>query len=125
MCSDNNRAAGVKFITSKNIVMKSLTIANSPFDTFINDQKIYNSLHFADVIDVTLEWVSVQNSSDYGLYLVNNFYILISNSSFANNGHAETFGGNTYIYYDDQLKSLSGVNIVQSNFSLNLGFTLF
>ena len=31
MCSDNNRAADVKFITSKNIVMKSLTIANCAY----------------------------------------------------------------------------------------------
>ena len=125
MCSDNNRAAGIKFITSKNIVMKSLTIANCVFDAYIYDQEVYNSLHFVDVNDVTLEWVSVQNSSDYGLCLVNNFDVLIANSSFTNNGHAETFGGNVYIYYDDQLKSLSRVNIVQSNFTLSLGYGIF
>ena len=124
MCSDNNRA-GIQFTTGKNIVMKSLTISNCAFDVYSNDQKINNSLHFVDVKDVTLEWVSVQNGSGYGLFLVNIFDVLIANSSFTNNGHPETIGGNTYIYFDDQLKSLSRVNIVQTNFTLSLGYTLF
>ena len=98
MCSDNKRPAGIKFITSKNIVMKSLTIANCASDAYISYKKIVNSLHFVDVNDVTLEWVSVQNGSGYGLCLVNNFNVLITNSSFANNGHPGTFGGNACIY---------------------------
>ena len=124
MCSDNNRA-GIQFTTSRYIVMKSLTISNCAFDVYIDNQEINNSLHFVDVNDITLEWVSVQNGSGFGLCLVNNIDVLIANSSFTNNGHHETIGGNTYIYFDDQLKSLSRVNIVQTNFTLSLGYTLF
>ena len=125
MCSDNKRAGGIKITTSKSILMKSLTIENCSFDAYISDKKIVNSLHFVDINYVTMEWVSVQNGSGYGLCLVNNFDVLIANSSFANNGHPESFQGNTYIYYDDQLIKLSRVNIVQSNFSMSLGFALY
>ena len=125
MCSHNKRAAGIQFTTSKSIVMKSLTIANCAFDAYIYDQEITNSLQFVDIKYVTLEWLSVQNGSGYGLSLVNNFDVLIANSSFANNGHPETIGGNAYIYFDDQLKNLSRVNIMQSNFSLSLRYALF
>ena len=125
MCSDNKRASGIKITTSKSILMKSLTIANCSFDAYISDKKIVNSLHFVDINYVTMEWVSVQNGSGYGLCLVNNFDVLIANSSFANNGQPESFRGNTYIYYDNQLKNLSRVNIVQSNFSMSLGFVLY
>ena len=125
MCSDNNRAAGIQFTTSKSIVMKSLTIANCAFNAYIINQKIVNSLHFVDMKDVTLEWISVQNGSGYGLCLVNNFDVVIAYSSFANNGHPETFEGNAYIHYDNQLKYLSRVNIMQSNFTMSLGHTIF
>ena len=125
MCSDNKRAGGIKITTSKSILMKSLTIANCSFDAYISDKKIVNSLHFVDINYVTMEWVSVQNGSGYGLCLVNNFDVLIANSSFANNGHPASFRGNTYIYYDNQLINLPRVNIVQSNFSMSLGFALY
>ena len=125
MCSVNKRAGGIKITTSKSILMKSLTIANCSFDAYISDKKIVNSLHFVDINYVTMECVSVQNGSGYGLCLVNNFDVLIANSSFANNGHPASFQGNIYIYYDDQLKNLSRVNIVQSNFSMSLGFVLY
>ena len=36
MCSDNKRAAGIQFTSSKSIVMKSLTIANCVFDAYID-----------------------------------------------------------------------------------------
>ena len=123
-CSDNKRV-GIQITTSNGIVMKSLAIANCAFDAYISSQKIVNSLHFVNINDVTLEWVSVQNSSGYGLCLLNNFNVLIANSSFANNGHPKTFGGNTYIYYNDQPKNVSKVNIVQSNFTMSLGYAIF
>ena len=56
--------------------MKSLTIANCSFDAYISKKKIVNSLHFVYVNDVTMEWVSVQNGSVYGLCLVNIFVCL-------------------------------------------------
>ena len=68
-------------------------MGNCAFDVYISDKKILNSLHFVDINDVTLEWVSVQNSSGYGLCLVNNFDVSISNFSFANN-----IGGGMLIY---------------------------
>ena len=124
MCSDNNRT-GIQFTSSRNIILKSLVIANCMFDTHVHDQAIINSLHLVDIINVTLEWISVQNGSGFGLCLVNTFDVLIGYSSFANNGAPENFGGNAYIYYNTQLNSLFRANIVQSNFTLSLGYTTF
>ena len=124
MCSDNNRT-GIQFTSSRSIAMKLLVIANCTFDTYIYDQKISNSLHLVDIFNVTLEWVSVQNGSGFGLCLVNTFDVVINFSSFSNNGAPEDFGGNAYIYYNGQINSLSKVNIMQSNFTLSLGYTIF
>ena len=124
MCSNNNRT-GIQFTSSRNIAMKSLLIANCTFDTYIYDQKISKSLYLVDILNVTLEWVSVQNGSGFGLCLVNSFDVLIGYSSFSNNGAPEGFGGNAYIYYNGQLNSLSKVNILQSNFTLSFGATHF
>ena len=105
MCSDNDRT-GIQFTSSRNIAMKSLLIANCMFDTYIYDQKISNSLYLVDIINVTLEWVSVRDGSGFGLCLVNSFDVLIGYSSFSNNGAPEGFGGNAYIYYNGQFNSL-------------------
>ena len=125
MYSDNEKASGIKFTTSKSIVIKSLTIVNCAFHPYINEQKVSNSLHFVDINGVTLEWVLVQNGSGYGLFLVNNFDVLIANSSFATNGHRDTFGGNAYIYCGDQLKNLLKFNIWNQIFLVSLGYASF
>ena len=137
MCSDSNRT-GIRFSSSRNITIKSLTIANCGFDNYISDQEHLNnpcglywyrhnrvSLFFVDINSVILECVSIQNSSDHGLVLVNVYNVLIDDSSFANNGALETFSGNVLIVYDDQLKRLSRVIILKSNFSLGLGCGIY
>ena len=117
-CKDYNRTS-IRFISSRNVVLESLTIANC--GEFDNYQGYIVSLLFFDINIVTLEWVSVQNNSGYGIYLVNVKAVLITNSSFANNGAPETFGGNALNYYYDQVERLSRVNIVKSNFTMGLG----
>ena len=116
-CSDYNRG-GIKFTNSTDVVLKSITITNYGYN-LIRSNGV--SLFFGDINNVTLEWVSVQNSSDIGLVLYNGFDVLIINSTFANNGDLKTDVGNTLIYYDDQVKKLSRVNIVKSNFTLGIG----
>ena len=129
-CSDYNRPAGIQITSSAGVVLKTLTIANCEFYTFISDQafpyKSNLSLLFVHTDNVTLEWVSVQNSSGMGLCLVNTFDVLIVNSSFANNrGRGlKRSGGNALIVYDDQREGLFKVNIVKSNFTLGLGHGL-
>ena len=133
MCSDSD-GTGIRFSSSGNITIKSLTIANCGFDNYISYKEIprnhcrpywyqYHrvSLFFVDINSVILEYISVQNSSGHGLVLVNAFNVLIDNSSFTNNGAS----GNTLIVYDDQLKKLSRVNILKSNFSLGLGYGMY
>ena len=99
MCTDNRRA-GMKFTSSTAVTVKSFTITNCGFYTFISSQAIPRTiashviLFFFD-IDNTLEWVSVQNSSVYGLCIINTFDLNISNSTFANNGGPKNKGGNT------------------------------
>ena len=132
MCSDNNRA-GIEFTNCVDVAIKSLTVANCGLATNISDQRLYSgqlysvqtnvSFLFVDIINVTLEWVSVLNGSDYGLCLVNALDVFIVYSSFANNGAPETLnGGNVLILYDDKLETLTRVNIVKSNFTLGLGY---
>ena len=104
--------------------MKSLTIANCGFHTFISHQGYVHSanvsLFVADVNNFTLDWVSVQNGSVFGLCLVNTFDVLIVNSNFANNKGPKDLGGNALIVYDDHHKGVFRVNIVKSNFTLGL-----
>ena len=120
MCSDNERA-GIKFSSSADIAMKSLTIINCSFFTFVSSQASPSSasvsLFFVDMDNITLEWVSVQNGSVYGLCIVNSFDVFIANSTFANN-RGPTNTGNAYIVYDNQRKGLFRVNIIKSNFTL-------
>ena len=93
MCSDNNKAAGIQFTYSRNILMKTLTIAKCRYHTNIGDKKEIAGLVITEIVNVTLEWVSVQNGSGFGLCLVNNYDVVIANSSFANN-----IGGGMLIY---------------------------
>ena len=85
MCSDDNKAAGIKFTNSRNILMKMLTIAKCRYHTNISDKKEIAGLVITEIVNITLEWVSVQNGSGFGLCLVNNYDVVIANSSFANN----------------------------------------
>ena len=133
-CSDS----GIRFSRSGDITIKLLTVANCVFDNYIHEHEIplnpcgyywYRhhrvGLFFVDINSVTLERVSVQNSSGNGLVLVNVYDVLIDNSSVTNNGDLETFVGNVLIVYDDQLKRLSSVRILKSNFTLGLGYGIF
>ena len=121
MCSDNRRA-GIKFTSSTAVTVKSLTTTNCWFYTSVSSQAIprtsHISLFFVDIDNVTLEWVSVQNSSVYGFCIVNTFDLNFSNSTFA--GGPKNQGGHAYIVYDDQRKRLFRVNIMKSNFTLGL-----
>ena len=116
-CSDYNRG-GIQFINSMDVVLKSLTIVNC--GAFFNTRYGYSdtSLLFVNINNVTLEWVSVQNGSGIGIYLYNAFDVLIANSTFTNNGGFI----NVAIFYDVRFKRQSRVNIVKSNFTLNLGY---
>ena len=124
-CNDYNRG-GIQFTSSSDVVLISLTIANC--EAFYNTsyQQINVSLLIVDTDNITLEWVSIQNGSGFGLFLVNAFDLLIANSSFAQNKPLETcfdcLGGNVYIWYDHQTinKTLCSVDIVQSNFTFGL-----
>ena len=119
-CNDNKRA-GIKFSSSTSVAVKTLTIINCRFFTFVSSQanprSVNVSLFFVDIDNVTLEWVSVQNGSDFGLCIVNSFDVLIINSTFANN-RGPTNSGNAYIVYDDRRKGPFRVNIMKSNFTL-------
>ena len=112
MCSDNNRAAGIQFTNSRNIIMKTLTIAKCWYHINIDDKKEIVGLLITEIINVTLKWVSVQNSSGYELCLVNNYDVVIANSSFANNRHPVIF------------KKVSRLNIVQSNVTFILSYAI-
>ena len=124
-CNDYNRG-GIQFTSSSDVVMISLTTANCGAFYNTSYQQINVSLLIVDTDNITLEWVSVQNGSGFGLFLVNAFDLLIANSSFAQNQPLEMCfdcsGGNVYIWYDDQTinKTLCSVNIMQSNFTFGL-----
>ena len=122
-CSDNNNT-GIKLSSNRDVVLKSLTIVNC--GRFDSELQRNISLLFVDVNVVTLEWVSVQNGSGFGLFLANAFDVLIANSSFAKNQPLNTctdcLGGNAYILYYNQAsnKTHYNVSIMQSNFTFGL-----
>ena len=122
-CSDNNKT-GIKLSSNRDVVLKSLTIVNC--GRFDSELQRNISLLFVDVNVVTLEWVSVQNGSGFGLFLANAFDVLIANSSFAKNQPLKTctdcLGGNAYILYNNQAsnKTHYNVSIIQSNFTFGL-----
>ena len=116
-CSDK-KGNGIQFFLSHVVVLRSLTIANC---AGFQQEFIY-SLHFSFTFVTKLEWVSVQNGSGIGLLLKSAFYMLIANSSFANNGANETSGGNALMLYDNHFKIPSRVNIENSNFTMGLGY---
>ena len=115
---------GIKFSSNRDIVLKSLTIANC--GGFYSRMQTNVSLLFVDVNIIILEWVSVHNGSGFGLVLVNAFDVLIMKSSFTKNQPLETctdcLGGNAYILYYNQAtnKRLYNVSIIQSNFTFGL-----
>ena len=80
MCSDYN--SGIEFANCTDVVLKSLTIANCGFPTFISSQmQPHNatvSLFFVEIDNVTLEWISVQNSSVFGICIVNTFDVSLN-----------------------------------------------
>ena len=131
-CSDYNRG-GILFTNNTDVVLKSITIANCGglynIRYLTYNRNISISLYFVHINNVQLEWISVQNSSDHGigLCLYNAFNVLITNSTFANNGGLKNDLSNGVILNDDQLKTLSRLNIVSSNFTLGIGsaMTLF
>ena len=114
-CNNYNRS-GIQFTSSSGVVLSSLTIANCGAFYTTSQGHANISLLLADITNVTLEWVSVQNGSGIGLHLYNAFDVLIANSTFANNG------ANAIIFYGKRLKILSQVNIVKSNFTLSLEY---
>ena len=118
---------GIVFISSKNITLKFLTIANCGFKNY--SLYLTSSLRFIFTNNVTIEWVSVQNSSDWGLFLFNTFDVAIINSSFAQNKPrdicSDCIGGNALINYNlhtyqDTPTTQYKVYIVQSNFTLGI-----
>ena len=115
---------GIKATSNKDVVINSLTVANCVvFDSYL---QINISLLFLDVNTVTLEWVSVQNGSSFGLVLANAIDVLIRNSSFTKNQPlkicTDCLGGNAYIMYYNQStnKTKYNVSIIQSNFTFGL-----
>ena len=120
-CSDSNET-GIRFSSSSDVVLKSLTIANCGFKW---NQYYSVSLYFVEINKVTLECVSVQNSSSDGLFFLNAYDVLIVNSSFANNGDLETLAGHIYIKYNDNTNRLLNVSVLKSNFTLGIGCGIY
>ena len=127
MCSDYIEG-GMAFTNSSQVIIKSITLAKCWFENSNNIILFETnvSLCFIDSHNVTLVWVSVQNSSGLGLSLINTFDVSISDSSFAQNQpHLACLscrGGNIYLHYQDTdyLNVLYKVDIVRSNFTLGL-----
>ena len=118
---------GIVFINSKNITFKFLTIANCRYKNY--SFYLVSSLLFVFTNNIIIEWVSVQNGSDWGLILFNTFDVAISNSSFAQNKPrnicSDCIGGNALINYNlhtyqDTPTRQYKVYIVQSNFTLGI-----
>ena len=118
-------SGGIMFSNSTQVVLILLTITNCVFKSNYNNELQTNiGLHFYDINNVTMKWISVQNGSGLGLFLENAFNVLIADSSFAQNQHqpGNCTIGNAYLEYIDtkDTKTWHRVDIVRSNFSFGL-----
>ena len=116
-------SGGMMFSNSTQVVLILLTVTNCMFKG--NSEFQTNiGLHFYDINNVTMKWISVQNGSGLGLFLQNAFNVLIADSSFAQNQHqpGNCTKGNAYLEYVDtkDTETWYGVDIVRSNFSFGL-----
>ena len=95
---------GLAFIHSTNIIVRNITLADCGYSIFFSNQILsyfeelvgirsfavgistYNMSFIAIEVDnLTLRFVSVQNSSGYGIVIINSYGVSISYSSFSNN----------------------------------------
>ena len=150
-------SSNVVFMNSTNITIRSITfrncgrileLENRISNYFKNALSLYSSLApqlgsnatvvTIEVYQLTIQNVSVQNSSGYGLLSINSFSIYIAQSSFVENNlrayyeHCEDcIGGNLAIFYTNILTSVSlpirnihPINIINTNvsFGINLAY---
>ena len=131
---------GIAFVNSSNITFRNITVTNCGVDMSAN-LNIYTkqtrlisdlncltaSLGYFYVDRITIDHASVQNGSETGLLIVTNGGdLVISNSSFAQNGLDGYLDGyNIAVVYTDPLKSVShqckpklkALNITNTNLS--------
>ena len=116
-------SGGMMFSNSTQVVLILLTITNCVFKGN-NELQTNIGLHFNDINNVTMKWISVQNGSGLGLFLQNAFNVLIADSSFAQNQRhpGNCTKGNAYFKYIDtkDTETWHRVDIVRSNFSFGL-----
>ena len=88
--SCNAGIGGVVFLSCTNITIKGITInncnTNTNYDLF--DKPLYASLAIYNSSNINMEIVSIQNSSQYGLVMVNVLNMTITKCSFARNAYA-------------------------------------
>ena len=141
-CTDPIQSSGIAFANSSNITFKSITITNCGTsalhlqDEYSHDQVpaevlCKSSLAFFRVANLTVDHVSVQNGSGFGLLVASDgFDVMISSSSFTRNSascRSLCSGGNLIVIfvspfppYDDE-ELFYETHITNTNVSFGIG----
>ena len=89
---------GIVFLKCKNILIRHITISNCSFRSYFYE--LYASLAIHDSLDVLLETVSIQNSTNYGLVISNVKNCTIQQSVFVRNSLAVNAANVAVVFQD-------------------------
>ena len=115
-CTNSHKSSGIAFVGGSNITVKSITISNCgaslQFDYTVPRKVLSGesagTLIFFRVANITVDQVSVQNGSGFGLFIfVYGSDVIIFSSSFAKNYtscKSYRSGGNLMLAYSDPLE---------------------
>ena len=96
---------GIVFIKCKNILIRHITISNCSIRSYFYELMAYASLAIYDSLDVLLEAISVQNSTNYGLVISNVKNCTIQQSVFVRNSLAVNTSNVQVVFQDHEFPS--------------------
>ena len=92
---------GIVFIKCKNILIRHMTVSNCSIRSYFYEVSAYASLAIYDSFDVLLETLSIQNSTNYGLFISNAKNVTIQRSVFVRNSLAVENTSNVAVVFQD------------------------
>ena len=116
---------GVMFLSCENINIKGITInncsTNTNYDVF--DEPLYASLAIYKSSNINIETLSIQNSSQNGLVMVNVLNMTITKCSFAHNAYAsQSYGANIRAVFLDYMTTTKITDILLEDSNITSSF---
>ena len=121
----NEGIGGVMFLSCENINMKGITInncsTNTNYDVF--DVPLHASLAIYNSSNINIETLSIQNSSQNGLVMLNVLNMTITKCSFAHNAYAsQSYGANIWAVFLDYMTTTKIRDILLEDSNITSSF---